>query len=308
MIPPNPSRIRRLVGFDVGTNSILCLTAEWVDERIRPIRQEAASPRLGRNVRQTGRIEPKSIQRAILSINRMKIGLSDHPIVAVGTQVFRCARNSREAVDAIRNETGLKIEVLSPEEEAEWSFRGALEGLDLRERVVVADVGGGSTEFISGAADRIASCRSFPIGAVTLTESAFQRDPPSTDDVARAESQIQELLGDWGWTVGTDLVAVGGTATTLAGLELGLDQYAADAVHGSRLTTEQITRWIGRLACVPLAERRTLIPFDPERADIVIAGSLIVREIVRHGGGCIVSDRGLRFGIALREFIRLSSE
>jgi exopolyphosphatase / guanosine-5'-triphosphate,3'-diphosphate pyrophosphatase len=296
----NPFRVAVL---DVGTNSILLLLAEVADGRIRPIRQELASPRLGRNIRQTGWIESESIQRAVDSINRMKADLSGVPIIGVGTQVFRIARNATETLDVLRRQTGIEIEVLSSTEEAEWSFRGALGGLREKGRMTVVDIGGGSTEIVTGAPDGIDSARSYSIGAVTLTEEAFH-DPLSIGDIEMAEMKIREALRDATWFETAEWIAVGGTATTLAALELGLSRYDADRVHGVRLSKERIEHWIQRLAVLPLSLRRGMIPFDPERADIIIAGSLIIKEISRRLGDCIVSDRGLRFGIAHREYAK----
>jgi exopolyphosphatase/guanosine-5'-triphosphate,3'-diphosphate pyrophosphatase len=198
--------------------------------------------------------------------------------------------------------------VISGEEEAELTFAGALSGLGLQGPVLAFDLGGGSTEVIRGTAgpnDLMERAMSLDIGSVRLTERHVSTDPPRADelDAVRrdARAALASLGGSWR-TPGAQVVGVAGTVTTLAAHVLGMVHYDGARVHGARLTAAAVSDATASLARIPLAERRTLPAIDPGRADVIVAGGLIVEELLAWAGAheLVTSDRGVRWGLAKR--------
>ncbi len=295
--------------IDIGTNSVLFLLAESDGTVVRPIRQEIRTTRLGRGLASSGRIGKEEIERTAAVLSEWKElarAAGAGTPVCTGTQVFRAAANRQEALAALLRETGLKIEVLQEQDEAAWSYMGVVHGLAGTGRSVVMDIGGGSTEWAAGDGPVLNQTRSVPIGAVTLTEKHLKSDPPSAAELAMMTDAIRSAfaadipLQD----PSVPFICVGGTATTLAGLELGLDRYDAAVVDGTELGVRIVRTWAEKLAGQPRSVRReTVKTFGPDRADILTAGLFILRIWMESAGipSVKVSDRGLRFGIAARE-------
>jgi exopolyphosphatase / guanosine-5'-triphosphate,3'-diphosphate pyrophosphatase len=198
--------------------------------------------------------------------------------------------------------------VIAGDEEARLTFRGALSGLQLAGKLLVFDVGGGSTELILGDAAGTAppeSRVSLDIGSVRLFERHVRTDPPSPAELARIEAHIAQELASaepLARSAGGEpitLVGVAGTVTTLKALELGMPAYDAARVHGAVLTLSAVEELCAKLASLPLAERIKLPGLEPKRADVIVAGALIVRDLLRRAGTerMVVSDRGVRFGL-----------
>jgi exopolyphosphatase/guanosine-5'-triphosphate,3'-diphosphate pyrophosphatase len=168
------------------------------------------------------------------------------------------------------------------------------------------DIGGGSTEFALGSSGRLEATGSIPVGAVVLVEKHVRNDPPAPEEAEAMEEAVRGF--GFGILPGVDpsvsLLCVGGTATTLAALDLGLDRYDPIRVDGVELERETVERWFERLYAMTAVHRREFMAVDPERADILPAGLLILKTVMALTGmqKLRVSDRGLRFGIALREF------
>ncbi len=184
----------------------------------------------------------------------------------------------------------MRPRVIAGDEEARLTFRGALSGLSLRGKLLVFDIGGGSTELILGdAADQTALTNrvSLDIGSVRLFERHVHSDPPTAGeldsvaaDVERALASATPLLGIEAGEAVT-LVGVAGTVTTLKALELGLAPYDGARVHGAVLTLSAVEALCAKLASLPLAEREQLPGLEPKRADVIVAGALIVRDLLR---------------------------
>jgi exopolyphosphatase/guanosine-5'-triphosphate,3'-diphosphate pyrophosphatase len=302
--------LNRIAVIDIGTNSVLYLLVEKKDEdKAVSGHQEIRTTRLGRHLASSGRIGERELAKTIAVLREFQF-LAEHQkadtLVCVCTQVFRKAKNRKSALDQIQKETGIPIEVLSENEEAEWSFRGAVYGRNFDFPVLVADIGGGSTEYALGEATRPIQSVSVPIGAVVLTEKYLHHDPPMPDEYkqldAEVRTQIDTLVSEL-IPSGVRLMCVGGTVTTLAALELGLDIYDPRRVDGVVLHLETIGRWLLRLQSAPLVQKQLIVKIDPDRADILTAGLIILKATmdIANLSSVRVSDRGLRFGIALRE-------
>jgi exopolyphosphatase/guanosine-5'-triphosphate,3'-diphosphate pyrophosphatase len=203
---------------------------------------------------------------------------------------------------------GRRPRVIAGDEEAELTFRGAVSGLKVSGTLLVFDIGGGSTELILGQAgarptrdQRV----SLDIGSVRLCERHVQSDPPSAAELAAIEADVaRELAGARPLSEArargnVTLVGVAGTVTTLKAVELGLAPYDGARVHGAVLTLSAVEELCAKLASLPLALRQALPGLEPKRADVIVAGAVLVRELLRHANASkmLVSDRGVRFGL-----------
>jgi exopolyphosphatase/guanosine-5'-triphosphate,3'-diphosphate pyrophosphatase len=311
MINKIKEQTNRIAIIDIGTHSILYLLATLDNQnKLITFHQETTSVRLGRVLHQNGAIQETSCRKAVEVINHYKqlaISQMARNIIATGTQVFRTAENSSQIIQKIQDQTALPIEILSEEKEAKWSYMGAKYGKTIEEPSIVADVGGGSTEIVLGKENQIEDWTSFNIGAVVLTEKYIQHDPPLKEEIVEIESVINSKLDSSTKTMlqkGQCLIAVGGTATTLAALDLNLKKYQADVVDGYVLDQLQIKKFIDQFLKSSVKEKRKQLYPDPERADIILAGTLILNCLLKIGNfeKMTISDHGLRYGIALREF------
>ncbi len=299
----------RVAVIDVGTNTVLLTVAEPDGAGFRPVVERAEITRLGRGVDRTGRLDPAAIAGTVAVVARFAAearALGAARIVAVATSAARDASNGEAFFDACREEAGVAPEIIAGEEEARlvhlsaWGDFGA-PGTPL----AVLDVGGGSSEVTWGAGPDPAGRRSFQMGAVRLTERARPADPPSPADLAAMERMARDALGEVaelrarGAFDGARLVAVAGTVTTLAAVAEALPAYDALRVHGAALRRDALGALLARLAALPTAERARLPGMEPKRADVIVAGGILVACAMDLGGFATltVSDRGVRWGL-----------
>lgn len=295
---------RRVAAIDIGTNSVLMLVAEVAGDELRAVVDEATITRLGQGVGATGTLAPEAVERTLGCLSRYagtlkRLGASD--VIAVATSAMRDASNGNAFLDRAEAILGTRPEVIAGEREAELTFRGALSGLRPADRVAVFDVGGGSTEVIVGRADgAIEAAASVDVGAVRLTERHVVADPPGSAALSAIRRDAEAALATAPRIDGLPLVGVAGTVTTLAAMVAGVTPYRGEAVHGARLALTTIEAAAARLGALPLAERRSLPGLDPGRADVIVAGAIIVAAACRAAGAeaLVVSDRGVRWGLA----------
>jgi len=210
---------------------------------------------------------------------------------AIGTSSLRDADNGEAFLGEIEWSYGFKTRLLSGDEEAALTCKGVANRRPLDESTLVLDVGGGSTELITAA-----TCVSLDIGSVRLTERFLPSDPPTSDELDACATAVRKTLPALG---PARAIGVAGTITTLAALELG--GYDPQRIHGHRLTRASVEAQLQRLASLPLAERRELPGLEPERAPVIVAGAVIVSEVLRRYGldELEVSERDLLHGAAL---------
>jgi exopolyphosphatase / guanosine-5'-triphosphate,3'-diphosphate pyrophosphatase len=299
---------RPVAAIDVGTNTVLLLVARK-DSRgaVVPVVDVQQVPRLGTGVDAHRRLHPEAMQRVIAVLGDYCSIAASHGverIVACATSAVRDAVNRDEFVTLVRRLTGLHLEILSGEEEALWSYHGAISGIPSIGSCLVLDIGGGSTEMIAGNAQCITSRVSLNIGAVRLTERCFRHDPPLQQEIADASGLISSALDAVTMEVfpNTRLIAVAGTPTSLATLSLGLPDFSLEAVAGLEMNRSQIEDQWNRLRRLPSAEIRKLSNVMDGRADVITAGTLILRMVMDRLGlqALTVSERGLRYGLVLR--------
>ncbi|HET6437365.1 MAG TPA: Ppx/GppA phosphatase family protein [Anaeromyxobacter sp.] len=299
----------RYATIDVGTNTVLLLVAERRGRSLRPIAERAEITRLGRGVDQSGRLLPSAIRDTVAVLAdyaRLARALGASDITCVATSAARDALNGEEFFAAARAAAGLTPQVISGEEEARlvhltaWRDFGTRDGRSCP--IAVLDVGGGSTEFIVGEGPSPRERVSLQVGAVRLTERHVKGDPiPPAElaalrDAARAALEPLTALSP---APGARLVGVAGTVTTLCAVEKALPRYDAERVHGAELSLEAVLALLERMARLTVAERAALPGMEPKRADVIVAGGVIVAEAMRHTGfdRLTVSDRGVRWGL-----------
>lgn len=301
--------MRRAV-IDIGTNTILLLAAEVrPDGSIRVLTDEHRIARLGKGIDAGRRFTDEAFRRAeeaLTAYRRRCDELGVEAITAVGTSALRDARNTPDLSARIEAAAGLRIEVLSGEDEALWTYRGGLHGLAPNERGdTVIDIGGGSTEIVTGSGSAVTLQRSFDIGSVRLTERFLRTSPPTPGDLEAARRFVEDVLpsGYRPSVHGTRLVGVAGTVTTLAALHLDLTEYAPAAVHGHTVTMEEVRETFDGMRRMTLDDLRRMPPMAPGREDIILAGMLILFAVMeRYGFDAVTaSDRGLRYGILMRD-------
>jgi exopolyphosphatase/guanosine-5'-triphosphate,3'-diphosphate pyrophosphatase len=305
---------RRFAAIDVGTNTVLLLVAERRGTGFAPLAERAEITRLGRGVDRSGRLDPAAIRETVEVLARYAAearSLGAEGIACVATSAARDASNGEEFFSGAERTAGVRPEVISGEEEARLAYESAWRDFGgPAAALAVLDVGGGSTEFTWGRGPEPEERTSLRIGAVRLTERVAPRDPVPPEDLARLRSAAREAVADLSAArprlAGARLVAVAGTVTTLAAVEQALPAYDAGAVHGSTLALGALERLLSRLAVLPLSERARLPGMEPKRADVIVAGCVLVLEAMRATGfdRLTVSDRGVRWGLLHDRFGR----
>jgi exopolyphosphatase/guanosine-5'-triphosphate,3'-diphosphate pyrophosphatase len=302
----------RVAAIDVGTNTVLLLVAEGRPGGPVPLAERAEITRLGRGVDASGRRDPAAIAETVgvlaaYAAEARRLGVS--VIDCVATSAARDAANGAEFFAAVRVAAGLEPRIISGDEEARLVWTSAWRDFGAGASpggtaLAVLDVGGGSTEFTFGDGPVPGGRRSLQVGAVRLTERHVREDPPgpaTLEALRRAAREALQPLAAMGRELprGARLVGVAGTVTTLAAVEQALPAYDAERVHGSSLTRSRVEALVERLAALPVAARARLPGMEPKRADVIVAGAVVVAEAMALTGfdELTVSDRGVRWGL-----------
>jgi exopolyphosphatase/guanosine-5'-triphosphate,3'-diphosphate pyrophosphatase len=305
------ARPRRVGVFDLGSNTILLLVLA-ADGAV--IRDDARITRLGQGVFERGELAPDALLRtrtAITDFAQLARAAGVERLVAVGTEALRRARGGARFLDELVREGLLDgARLLSGDEEAELTLEATRIGVgESRAALAVIDVGGGSTEVAwREARDGAIRGVSLPLGSVRLTEALLPRHPIPDADLAALRERVllaSEPLAralPAGLPSDAAIVAVAGTATTLAALELELAVYDGARVEGFELSRACLATWIERLARLGVAERRRLPGLEPGRADVIVAGLVCLEMalVCLRAERFTVSERGVRHGVALR--------
>ena len=300
----------RYAVIDAGTNSIKFHIGErdrsghW-----RTLVDRAELTRLGEELAQQGKIIDAALERAVIAIAGMADEAKRHgvrAIAAVGTAGLRIASNGNEVVEAIRARTGVRIEVISGEEEGRLAYLAAKSGLGLKTgALVVFDTGGGSSQFTFGHDSSVDERFSVDVGAVRYTER-YQLDgvvPPDTlrEAMAAIAADLSRIDGR---PVPDLLVAIGGAVTNITAVKHGLATYDPSRVQGTVLDRAEIDRQIELYRSRDAEARRTIVGLQPKRAEVILAGACIIRTVMEKLGkdSLTVSDRGLRHGVLAERF------
>jgi exopolyphosphatase / guanosine-5'-triphosphate,3'-diphosphate pyrophosphatase len=271
------------------------------DGRVDEVERGLTITRLGEGVDERRRLLPLPIARvrnALSEYRRRVEQLGAERTLAVATSAVRDAENGEAFLGEIEWSYGFSTQLLSGDEEALLTLRGVTAGRELGPRTLLLDVGGGSTELVVGGPEGVDSHASLDVGCVRLTERFLRSDPPTRDELDACAAHVREVLPE---LAVAGAVGVAGTVTTLAALDLGLAEYDPERIHGHRIPAAALGRQLERLASLPLEERRRVPGLEPERAPVIVAGAVIVRETMRRYGleELEASERDLLHGTAL---------
>jgi exopolyphosphatase / guanosine-5'-triphosphate,3'-diphosphate pyrophosphatase len=285
----------RVAAVDLGTNTTRLLVADVDDGRIDEVHRETHITRLGEGVDARKRLLPVAIARVrnvLADYRRTLERLGAERTLAVATSAVRDAENGEAFLGEIEWSYGFATRLVSGDDEALLTRRGVQPATG----TLVLDIGGGSTELIVD--DFHAS---LDLGSVRYTERYIHTDPPGSAELDACAAAVRAVLEERVPVRADAAVGVAGTVTTLAALDLGLDRYERERVHGHRLTLEGAQRQLARLAALPLAERREVPALDPERAPVIVAGAVILTETLAFFGldAIEVSEHDILDGIAL---------
>jgi exopolyphosphatase / guanosine-5'-triphosphate,3'-diphosphate pyrophosphatase len=291
----------RVAAIDLGTHSTRLLVADITDGNLAEVVRRLAITRLGEGVDETGRLgaEPVARVKAQLAAYRRECdALGVERVLATATSAVRDARNGEAFLADLEADYGFVTRLLSGEEEAELTFRGVTFAGALTMRTLLVDIGGGSTELVLGDARGVRSTISLQIGCVRLSERFLLSDPPSTEELDACAGHLRGLLPE---LEAPTAIGVAGTVTTLAAIDLGLDDYDPERIHGHRLSRTAVVRELAHLAAVSLDERRRIRGLEPARAPVIVAGAVILFEILDRFrlDEILVSERDILHGAAL---------
>lgn len=288
--------------IDIGSNSILLLV---LGDDGAVLHDEARVVGLGKGMGDRGVFRPDRMEATLAALKdyaakAYELGVYPPQVRAVATSASRRALNAVTFFQAVARQTGIKVEVISGDEEARLTWLGSIQGIELPPGpVMVIDPGGGSTEVILGEGNQIRERISLEIGTVRLTEQFLGYEVVDAPAFARMRDAVVDAVDTLNLPVHPrSVVAVAGTVTTLAACDLGLERYDGARVHGSTLTLGAIRRWIDLLLEASPQRRRELVAVSPERADTLLAGTVILQAVLEKARrqSLRVSDRGLRFG------------
>ncbi len=304
----------KIASIDIGTNTILLLIAEVNSNSITKIlHDEQVIARLGKGVDADRIINQETFVRAENFLRTYKQTCDQFgvdKISAVGTSALRDAANNTEFVAYIKEKIGIEIEIISGEEEAKWTYLGAIsEFIERTEKYSVIDIGGGSTEIIIGDSKNIISNMSIDIGSVRITERILKDSPPEDSALIEAhEFILSQIPKEYVNNIhSTFAVGVAGTLTTLAALHQKLPHYIPEKVGGYTLTFDDVCAMFALLKDKSVRQISAFPQISAGRADIILAGIMILMGFMESSGlkQITVSDRGLRYGIVYREIKKL---
>ncbi len=285
---PKSESSRRVAVIDIGTNSTRLLVADVEGHEVDELYRESRVTRLGRGVDYSGQLSPEGIE-AVCDAIADYTNLIDEENVAesmvIATSAVRDAENGDAFVAELRERFALNCRVIDGDQEARYTYLGTSSGRDRTENLLVIDIGGGSTELIIGDGPDPVFHTSLQAGVVRHTERILTGDPPGS-------AELDALAKDIGKLVQTALegveippidraVAVAGTPSSLAAIDLELEPYDPKAVEGHLLPLRTVQWWLSRLASMPLAERQQVPGLHPDRAQAIVAGVVILIEIMR---------------------------
>lgn len=307
-IPPADGA--RVAVIDLGTNSTRLMVADVVDGEVRELERETRVTRLGRGVDLSGQLSAEGIEAVCAAVADYVATLRQYEprqVLATATSAVRDASNGSAFLAELRERFALEPRVIDGESEAWLTYRGATAGrpYDDDSCLLVCDIGGGSTELIAGCGPEVRFASSIQAGVVRQTERHLPHDPPEPVELeglaTDVRARISEAITKHHPPAVDHGVAVAGTPTSLAAIDLGLDPYDPQRVHGHRLSLQTIQTLCSRLASMALAERFQVTGLQPERAPTIVAGVVILIQVMRAFGltEVEVSEHDILHGVAL---------
>ena len=297
----------RVAAIDCGTNSIRLLIADVVENNLREVFRDMEIVRLGQGVDETSQFNPDAITRTLTAVDKFAVEIARQGVEKIrfcATSATRDATNRQLFIDGVRERLGIEPEVISGEVEAALSFAGAIQDIDQSlAPFLVVDIGGGSTEFVFGTSS-VEVARSVNIGCVRMSERHFANDPATAHQIEAARVDIQEAIAQAAAQVpitqAKTLIAVAGTATTVAAAALNLPEYDRYAIHLATISAVQVQEASAMFFNKSREERVALGYMHPGRVDVIAAGALVLSEIMHATGASefIASETDILDGMA----------
>ncbi len=298
---------KRIATIDIGSNTFLLLISESDGRRVVPLQTGYGVVRLGEGTDKTGRISEAAMERAMDCLQDFWQHIRAagcEQVYACGTSALRDASNSGDFIERVCQRFGLEIQIIEGRQEAAYSFYGALsDAPETPGPVLVVDIGGGSTELSFGDQSGLKLYASLKVGTVRMTERYIRHDPVTEGEVLALREAVRHQLAGVEFLQqqpGT-IIQVDGTGTILATMALKLEVYDDERIHHMRLQHSEIEKLTATLIAHTIADRSRLPGLPANRADVILAGALIIDEILKTAGrnAVMISTRGLRYGMAL---------
>ncbi|SHH51722.1 Ppx/GppA phosphatase family protein [Tepidibacter thalassicus] len=279
----------KVAAIDIGTNSMRLLMTEYVDGKFFNRQKYINTTRIGQDVDKRGFISKEAIKRNVNALDEFaKIAENGNCefVFAMGTSALRDSKNKDEFLREAYLKTGINVEIISGDDEANLGFLGVLQGIDEEGDILVLDIGGGSTEFIVGnKKEGIKFLQSENVGALRMTEKFLKSDPVDDCEFRELEKYINDTI-----KITLDnikkfnikrAVGIGGTITSLSAISQGLEVYSMDKIHNSSLSSKKIDDILQNLKKLNVEEKKKIKGLQPKRADIITAGAKILNIIIK---------------------------
>lgn len=291
--------------IDIGTNSIKFILADMGKEGLfETVTDRNNIARLGEGLKETGLLAADAMSRnceAVKQFADIARAEGANEILAVGTMALRSAKNAVDFTRMVKSASGLDVKVLTGDEEAKYSYLAVVSGIGIgKGRLAIIDTGGGSTEFVFGEGDALGRRFSLDLGAVRITEEMLRSDPVKDSEVDTAYKYVLRFLSENGVHTKVDrLVGMGGGITSMGAVMFKMPEYDPDKIQGSILSLDEVERQIGLYSANTIEQRKLIVGLQPKRADVILAGALIVKAIMNKLAvhALTISDRGLRHGL-----------
>jgi exopolyphosphatase / guanosine-5'-triphosphate,3'-diphosphate pyrophosphatase len=298
----------RVAVVDIGTNSTRLLIADVEGADVAEVERRTTVTNLGRGVEHTNTLCSDAIDdvcEAVADYKACYEEMGAERVLAIATSAVRDAVNGDAFIAELRERFGLDTQLLTGEEEAHLTYLGATAQRSGTETTLVFDIGGGSTELIVGQGSEVGFHTSLQAGTIRQSERHLASDPPDPHELEELADDVRSLIEE-AIAAGPEArsiraIAVAGTPTSLAAIDQELEPYDADRIHGYRLGMRPIQRMLSRLASLPLAERLRIPGLQPGRAPTIVAGAVILVQVMRAFGldEIEVSERDILHGSAL---------
>lgn len=297
---------KKIALIDIGTYSTrMLIVAIHPDNSFEEILSVGRITSLGRRLKQTGYLQKDAMEETLATLKEYvmtarEFGVSH--IFGVATQACREAKNSEDFIDKVK-QLGIEVRVISGQEEAKLSFMATAKALNIEDKFLVIDQGGGSTEFSYGEGKNLIDAVSFPFGIVNLTENYIKSDPPKEEELSSLKQFLKEKIGSLPEHMKNfnELVGLGGTITTVVALEKQLYPYDSKKVHGATLTYDTISKWLNNLSSMTISQRKAIPMIEDKRAEAIISGIAIFQTAmeVLNKDTIKISEWGVRHGLLL---------
>jgi exopolyphosphatase/guanosine-5'-triphosphate,3'-diphosphate pyrophosphatase len=301
---------KRLAAMDIGTNSIRCIVVE-ADHKggYKVLDDEKSTVRLGEQLAQTGAISPQASARAHATVGHFRkliAGLKVGAVEAIATSAMRRATNGLQLLNSLSAEFGHDIRIISGEEEAELAMVSAQRHFDMEyKRYAVFDIGGGSLEIATALGNHVEEYYSLDLGAVVMSEQFLKQDPARPADLAKLQRHVRSQLKKQVSRSKTQLytlIGSGGTTTAIGSMAMNAVGRSYASIHGYEVLRSEVVHLLAMLSRKTLQERRVVPGLNADRADIIVAGIVVVEELMSFFGAnqLLVNERGIREGLIIR--------